>query len=659
MTYNIAWVQPNFQQGPKEFNAYYLPYSAGVIWSYSLADPAIRERFKVTEFLWRREAIEETAERLCHNDMVAFSTYVWNHRYNYELARQIKARNPNTVILFGGPEPAITDVNIFRDNPFMDLIICYEGEITFKRVLEVFDTKNWETVAGLLINRNGEAVKTEEAKRIESLEEVESPYLSGIFDQLIADHPEVTWQGTLETNRGCPYQCTFCDWGSLTYNKVKKFKLERVFAELEWMAQHNFDWISITDANFGMYPERDGMIADKIIECQEKYGSPRTFSVAWAKNQKKEVIDIVKKLLDAKGFNQGLTLSVQSLDLDVLENIRRKNMEMNKLNEVFELCEQRNIPTYTELILGLPGESLESWKKNFWTLFEMGNHTGLTVFQAQLLENAEMNLLQKKLFKISSQPVTDYFSGSYSNEHVEESIDIITGTKDMPFDIMLDAHVFSWFINTFHINGVSTLLSRLMFKYSKVPYSDFYDELFEFMQQDEWLHREQEEVREYYRSWMTTGKINHPNIGIEIHGWNLIHRTILNMHVEKQYNGIFDMLERFMARYNLPADLLNSIMRFQRRYLVAYDAMNTYPENLELDYNIWEYLSFDHDLVHAPTVYQLEFPEDKTMSFPKFLELFYFARRRNFGKAMVERIGQDSNGARRGDGASRAKITVE
>ena len=132
MTYNIAWVQPNFQQGPKEFNAYYLPYSAGVIWSYSLADPAIRERFKVTEFLWRREAIEETAERLCQNDMVAFSTYVWNHRYNYELARQIKARNPNTVILFGGPEPAITDVNIFRDNPFMDLIICKKN-ITFRR----------------------------------------------------------------------------------------------------------------------------------------------------------------------------------------------------------------------------------------------------------------------------------------------------------------------------------------------------------------------------------------------------------------------------------------------------------------------------------------------------------------------------------------------
>jgi radical SAM superfamily enzyme YgiQ (UPF0313 family) len=656
MTYNIAWVQPNFQQGPKEFNAYYLPYSAGVIWSYSLADPAIRERFKVTEFLWRREAIEETAERLCQNDMVAFSTYVWNHRYNYELARQIKARNPNTVILFGGPEPAITDVNIFRDNPFMDLIICYEGEITFKRVLEVFDTKNWETVAGLLINRNGEAVKTEEAKRIESLEEVESPYLSGIFDQLIADHPEVTWQGTLETNRGCPYQCTFCDWGSLTYNKVKKFKLERVFAELEWMAQHNFDWISITDANFGMYPERDGMIADKIIECQEKYGSPRTFSVAWAKNQKKEVIDIVKKLLDAKGFNQGLTLSVQSLDLDVLENIRRKNMEMNKLNEVFELCDQRNIPAYTELILGLPGETLETWKKNFYALYELNQHTGITTFQAQLLENAEMNLLQKKLFKITSQPVTDYFAGSYSVEHIEESIDVITGTKAMPTPVMLDAQIFAWFQTTFHINGFATLVARFINKYLSISYNDYYEELFAHFMTNEWVKKEESEARMYFNNWMMTGRINHPKIGVEIHGWNIIHRTSMNMHQENQVEQLYDHLEQFLERYNLPPDLLASLMKLQRSYYIKYDDRNQYPMNLQLDYNIWEYLSFSKPLEKLPTVYRLDFPEDKTMSFNRFLELFYFARRRNFGKATVDRVsGGDSKGARRGAGAAKAQ----
>lgn len=642
MTYKIAWIQPNFQQGPKEFNAYYLPYSAGVIWSYALADPWVRDNFECTDMVWRRDAIEPLAQRISECDIATFSTYVWNHQYNYALARRVKELNPSCLIIFGGPEPAITDPDLFRKEPYMDLVICFEGEITFRNVMRAFPTGQYDDIPGLLINRNGEAVNTGDAKRIESLAEIPSPYLSGVFDAIMAANPDVEWNGTLETNRGCPFACTFCDWGSLTYNKVKHFGLERVFEELEWMAEKKCGFISITDANFGMFPERDNLIADKIIEVQERYGYPKTFSVAWAKNQKREVVDIVKKLLNAPGFNQGLTLSVQSLDVDVLENIRRKNMEVNKLEEVFELCEQRNIPTYTELILGLPGESLTTWKNNFWKLFRMGNHTGLTVFQAQLLENAEMNLLQKRLYKITGQRVTDYFSGSYSNEHIEEGIDIITGTKDMPYDQMLDAEIFSWYINTMHINGVSTLLSRLVYKYKGVDYSEFYEDLFEFMQQDMWWVREQTEVRQYFANWMTQGRIRHPMVGgIEIHGWNLIHRTILNMHVEQQYERIFGLLEQFMQRYALPPDLLADAMQLQRRYLVAYDAIASYPQDLTIQHNIWEYLTFDEPLTRQPVTYVLDFPEDKTMSFPRFLELFYFARRRNFGKATVERIDDE------------------
>lgn len=655
MKTKIAWVQPNFQQGPKEFNAYYLPYSAGVIWAYSLVDPAISERFAVTEWLWRREAVEETAQRLATNDIVAFSTYVWNHRYNYAVGKRIKEINKDVLIIVGGPEPAITDPELFHKEPWMDLVICYEGEITFKRVLEHYDTKDWETIPGLLINRAGEAVKTPDAERIESLDQVPSPYLLGIFDDLIAKHPEITWQGTLETNRGCPFQCTFCDWGSLTYNKVKQFELTRVFHELEWMAQHNFDWISITDANFGMFAERDSMIADKIIECQEKYGSPRTFSVAWAKNQKKEVIDIVKKLLDARGFNQGLTLSVQSLDLDVLENIRRKNMEMNKLNEVFELCDQRNIPAYTELILGLPGETLDSWKRNFYQLYELNQHTGITVFQAQLLENAEMNLLQKKLYKITSQPVTDYFAGSYSVEHIEESIDVITGTKDLPTPRMLDAQIFAWFQTTMHINGFATLVARFINKHLGISYADYYQDLFEHFMTMPWMQKEEREARQYFSNWMTTGKINHPKIGVEIHGWNIIHRTSMNMHAENMTAAMYDCLEQFLTRYDLPADLLQSLMRLQRAYYIRYEDRDQYPINLVLDYNIWDYLSFGKPLIRQASEYRLDFPEDKTMSFNRFLELFYFARRRNFGKATVDLVDTNVITAKRGLGASKAQ----
>jgi tRNA A37 methylthiotransferase MiaB len=639
MTYRIAWVQPNFQQGPREFNAFYLPYSAGVIWSYACTDPWVRENFECTHMVWRRDAVESVAQCLAQNDVVAFSTYVWNHQYNYALARRLREINPRCLIVFGGPEPAITDPDIFVREPYMDLVVCFEGEITFQRVLRAFEQRNWLDIPGLLVNQNGVAVSTGRAQRIEKLDQVPSPYLSGLFDRIMADNPDVEWNGTLETNRGCPFQCTFCDWGSLTYNKVKQFDLQRVFDELEWMAQNRCGFISITDANFGMFAERDNLIADKIIEIQQRYGYPKTFSVAWAKNQKREVVDIVKKLLAAPGFNQGLTLSVQSLDEGVLENIRRRNMEMSRLEEVFELCEQRNIPTYTELILGLPGESLASWKDNFWRLFRMGNHTGLTVFQAQLLENAEMNLTQKSEYDITAQTVTDYFSGSYSNEHVTEGIDIVISTRDLPFEQMLDAEVFSWYINTWHVNGISTVASRFVNRYLGVDYSEFYDQLWQFLQSDPWLVQEQQEIRQYYTNWMTQGQIRHPRIGgIEIHGWNLIHRTTLNMHIEQQYDRMFQLLEKFLQRYRLKPGLLADVMALQRRYLIAYSEISTYPNTLELNHNIWEYITTDQALIPAPVQYVLDFPEDKGMSFARFLELFYFARRRNFGKATVEKL---------------------
>jgi tRNA A37 methylthiotransferase MiaB len=640
--YKVSFVQPNFQQGPKELNAHYLPYSIGVIWAYAQADPEIAAQFEIDQIIWRREAIDAVAARLAASDIVAFSTYVWNHQYNFTLAAAVKKLNPNCFVQFGGPEPAITKPNIFEDMPWCDVIIKHEGEITFRAMLHRYANKqSYDDLPGLLINKSGTPFDTGDAKRIESLDEIPSPYLIGMFDKIIKENPDIEWNATLETNRGCPFACTFCDWGSLTYNKVKKFELQRVFDELEWFGSHRCGFLSITDANFGMFPDRDNMIADKIIEVQEKYGYPKTFSVAWAKNQRREVVDIVKKLLKAPGFNQGLTLSVQSLDVDVLENIRRRNMEMSKLEEVFELCEQKNIPTYTEMILGLPGETLETWKENFWKLFRMGNHTGLTVFQAQLLENAEMNLLQRKLFGIKSTVVTDYFSGSYSNEHIEEGIEIVVATKDLPPETMLDAEIFSWFINNFHVNGITTLISRLVYHLEGIDYSEFYTDFFEFLQQDEWYQKEQREVRQYYANWMKDGKIRHPSLaGIEIHGWNLIHRTVLNIHVEKKYDHVFELLERFIDRYDIDPDLRANAMQFQRDYLIAYDRINEYPKKLKLDYNLWEFITQDVPLERRPSELELDFPEDKTMSFPTFLELYYFARRRNFGKAQVNILNQ-------------------
>ena len=635
----ISFVNPNFQQGPKEFNAYYLPYSPGIIWSYVNQFDDIAESFELDQFIWRRDPIEEVVERLKDNDVVGFSTYIWNRSYNHVLGRELKKANPDIFLFAGGPEPPITDKEFFQRFPYLDLCVKQEGEKAVKSVLEQYLTdKNYLGITGLIVNVDGNTVDTGLPNRINDLDTIPSPYLTDVFKSLIERHPEVRWNATLETNRGCPYMCTFCDWGSLTYSKVKKFELERVYLELEWIGKNKCDFVSLTDANFGIFPERDSLIADKLIAVQKEYDNPKAYTIAWAKNQKQEVVEIVRKLIFEGGSKMGLNLSVQSMDDNVLDIIKRKNLAMNKIQEVFDLCEKYSIPLYTELILGLPGETLETWKDNFYKLFLAGNHTGITVYQAQLLENAEMNLTQKAEYELEGRIVYDYLVGTYNEHEVKEGIEVIVSTKDMPRESMIDAQVWSWFMNTFHINGMTNYIARFLYTYSNVEYKDFYEKLYEYIQTDEWLNNEIARIREHYDNWTTNGKIDHDPIqGMEIHGWNLIHSTVINLQGERKHTQVFDLIDRFVIEnFDLPEQIMKDLLFVQRKFLINYEECNSYPINIELKNDIIGYVQ--GDLLDNKSVYEFDFPENKSMSLQQFCEQIFFARRRNFGKSWITKL---------------------
>ena len=615
----VSFVNPNFQQGPKEYNAYYLPYSPGIVWSYVNQFDSINQHYSLGDFIWRRDPIEEAVDLLKDSDVVGFSTYIWNRAYNHVLGRELKIQNPDIFIFCGGPEPPVTDPDFFEKFPYIDVVVVQEGEISARAILEELknDKPDFTHIPGLLVNVDGKTVNTGEPERIQVLDEIPSPYLTDVFKELMAKHPEVRWNVTLETNRGCPYACTFCDWGSLTYNKVKMFDLHRVYQELEWVGKNGCDFISLADANFGMFPERDMMIAEKLIAVQKEYNNPQAYTIAWAKNQKQEVVDIVKKLIYEGGSKMGLNLSVQSMDDDVLDIIKRKNLEINKIEEVFKLCEEHNIPLYTELILGLPGETLTSWKNNFYKLYRSGNHTGITVYQAQLLENAEMNLTQKKIFKLEGRVVYDYLVGTYNEHEVKEGIEVITSTRDMPREQMIEAQVFSWFMNTFHINGMTNYISRVLEKSQGISYEDFYGKLYEYIQTDEWLIQEIARIKEHYFNWTENGKIDHKPIeGMEIHGWNLIHSTVITLQSQFKHTPVFDLIEKFTQEtygHLLSHELFEDLMLFQRKFLINFEEKEEYPMNIQFEHDISGYLQNQCDLeTHAE--YEFDFPEDKDQS---------------------------------------------
>ena len=105
-----------------------------------------------------------------------------------------------------------------RDHRFIDVCIHNEGERAFTKLLQSFGTRDFESIEGIsYIDANSDRyIFKEPGQRIRDLEEVPSPFLTGGFDDLIIENPDIKFLTVWETNRGCPFSCTFCDWGSAT-----------------------------------------------------------------------------------------------------------------------------------------------------------------------------------------------------------------------------------------------------------------------------------------------------------------------------------------------------------------------------------------------------------------------------------------------------------
>ena len=613
--------------------SYYLPYSIGCIWSYAQTSEYIRSNYQLDHVIWKRDPLDSVVEKFSNQDIVGFSVYVWNKNYSYALAKRIKEINPDCLIILGGPEPAVSDANFFKKHPYVDIIVKHEGELVFKDILE--NVENYKTVEGIIYNDQGTAVDTGKPNRIRDLEMLPSPYLTGFFDDMLPSPEVKEWSMTMETNRGCPYQCTFCDWGGLTYSKVAKFNLERVFAELEWAGKHKIYYISMADANFGIFFERDSKIIDKFIEVQKKYGYPRGFVTSYAKNQKKEVLTIIEKLVKESPFGgPGHIVSLQTLNENTLSIIKRKNLEVHNLSEILAIAEQKNVPVGTELILGLPGESLETWKRTIYDLFKLNIHSGIDIFFCQVLENTELNQVQKEIYNIQYKPNFDYFNQNLDqDQEIIESINVITGTSTMNQDDMIQAVIFNWFIMTLHSSGYSNFYSRYLYQVENIEYRDYYESFFEFLSKNSWFKNEIVELTNMYRQWLDHGTLNNATVNdVTATGWNLWYKTLFKISDSAELvKQLQDLSEEFFKKYSNNQD----VIKIQRNYVVNYSNYQTFPKTVTTNTNIYNHLVLGKTLDNTPQTLEFKFQDAKDYDRVDFLEKLYFRRRRNFGKAWI------------------------
>jgi len=379
---------------------------------------------------------------------VGFSTYVWNIRHSLKIARRLKELEPEVLTIFGGPQVPDRAEEFLRENPFVDLAVHGEGERVFLQILEAFPANDWSRIPSIsFLDKDSRFIHHPKGPRIEDLGAIPPVYASGVFAPLLAANSQTQWMAPLETNRGCPFSCTFCDWGSATAAKVFRFDLESIYKEFEWFGEHKVETVFCCDANYGMLP-RDVEITEYIAEVRKRTGYPLTFVTQNTKNSTERSYRVQKRLNDA-GLNGGVTLSFQSLDQTALFNVKRDNISIDSFAQLQSRYKLEGVLTYTDIILGLPGETYESFVDGFSTIIAGGQHHCLFFYNCQLLPNAEISqpesLKQYGLVSVDQEMVAVHSSiDKCRNEETKEYVKTVVATKSLPAEEWLEAKTIMW-----------------------------------------------------------------------------------------------------------------------------------------------------------------------------------------------------------------------
>ena len=568
---NVYLFQPNYKGGMGQFTSHWLPYSIATVWAYVEQFDFVKENFSVQKTFFNRGSIEDVMSQINDPHICMFSTYIWNENYNLTIAKQIKEKYPECIIVFGGPQIHNDGFSFQLNNSFVDCVVLNEGENSTKRILEAIV--------------NGDKIqRTYRSERLVTLDEMPSCYTDTDIMEKIISETDSKWSGTLETNRGCPFKCTFCDWGSLTHSKVKKFDLEKVFADIDWMADHGVEQMIIADANFGMFYERDKMIAQHIIDANVRTGFPKNVNMTHYKNSTEKVVEIVSMLAKA-GLNRGMSLSVQSLNDQVLESIERKNMQINQLSTLYELCNKNNISYYTEFIMCLPHETKDSWIEGISQALEAGCHGYMELYPLELLRNSAVNQqVEEHGFEVFNYDVVEKNQPS----NIPEKHNYVISSKYMPREDYIEAWMNGWVVVNFHTFGWTQIIARFARKYLDMSYNEIYRNLCNFALSNEVF----EKLYNEYKSGFVNFLYNDPNSPDVFARANDITPDAIQFKFHEQRDAIVTEVRKWAYELlkDVPADIIEEILYMQDKFVVRFE--DTEKEQIhKFNYNILDYIN--------------------------------------------------------------------
>jgi len=332
----------------------------GYLHAYALADEALKERIEIDHQVFESTGAspEKTAEAILATprDLVGFSCFVWNTPFVLQTASCLKKLDPRISILLGGPEVESGPMKVLEEHATIDFICTGPGEKTFKELLyALLDHKPLAAVGGLAY-REGDLFESTEPRCEQSdLDAFPSPYLTGAIEIDEEDRGAF-----FQTTRGCPYRCGYCAWSR--DHAYVEFSLDRVIAEVDYFKKTDAEALYCVDATFNLNNER----VIKILEAMAKVGLE---SGLWFEAHPKRLTEKFVKAL-AKLPRSFMGLGIQTTNPEAMEHIDRA-WDPEKTGALLNhLAEYDNCHQGHEIIVGLPGDNLQTFKETLTWVYQ-------------------------------------------------------------------------------------------------------------------------------------------------------------------------------------------------------------------------------------------------------------------------------------------------
>ncbi|GAB4145796.1 MAG: hypothetical protein Fur0037_13760 [Planctomycetota bacterium] len=461
----------------------YLPLVSGLLRANAERSVIVRDHFEFAPFLFHGDRLDRLAGRFERPAVAAFSMMMWNANLSSRVAQRVKELHPDCLIVVGGANVPHDARAFLERNRWVDVAVRGEGELTFTRILERAAAADrcaradlegipgtwWRTSGGEILHC------PDEQPFHKDLDDYASPYLEGLYEDVLAANPGLEFQAIIETNRGCPFRCTFCYWGKGGLSRKYRFHgLDRVKAEIDWMAEHRIRYVFNADSNFGIH-RRDREIAEHIAASKQRTGYPEKFRTCYGKNTDEKIFGI-GKLFHENALEKGITISYQSVSDVVQRNIHRENIRLDSAGELQRRFNDQGVPVYTELILGLPGETYQSFVEGVDRILRSGIQNQLFIYICQIFPNTDLDAAEYRArFGIETRTIdlTEIHGMVRDPGWIREQEEIVVATHAMPLDAWRRALVFAWVTMTMHSLKLGFFAMAWMVERFGIAHSDF------------------------------------------------------------------------------------------------------------------------------------------------------------------------------------------